>query len=42
MEEKGVSVYAMLVFGEAGDIVDFVEKEDVYSVNINDVKVSKY
>lgn len=42
VEENGVSLYAILIFGDAGDIVDFVEKEDVYSVNINDVKVSRY
>lgn len=42
IEENGVEIYAMLVFGEAADIVDFIEKESVYSLYINDVKVSKY
>jgi hypothetical protein len=42
IEEKGVGVTGILVLGNADEIIRFVESEDVYSISINDVKVSRY
>ncbi len=42
VEENGMSFYAMLVFGEAEELIKMIESEDIYSIDINDVKVSKY
>jgi hypothetical protein len=42
VEKNGVKIYAMLINGEASEIVNMIENEDVYSISINDVKVSRY
>lgn len=42
VEEKGINSYGFLVYGEAKEMLDFIEHEDVKEARIDNVKVSKY
>lgn len=42
IDENGISVDGLLVFGEPKELVEFIEKNNVYGVQILDVKASEY
>lgn len=41
-EQNKVKSYGVLVYGEAKDILEFAADENVYSIEVRDVKVSKF
>ncbi len=42
IDENGIKVDGMLIYGETSDLVNFIEKSDVYGIQILDMKASKY
>lgn len=42
INENGIKTYGLLVYGEAENIYNFINNENINSIYIDDVKVSKY
>ncbi|MBF4694739.1 anti sigma factor C-terminal domain-containing protein [Fusibacter ferrireducens] len=42
IDENGIKVEGMLIYGETNDLVKFIEKADVYGIQIVDMKASQY
>ncbi|GAU79029.1 anti sigma factor C-terminal domain-containing protein [Fusibacter sp. 3D3] len=42
IDKNGIKVDGMLIYGETNDLVNFIEKADVYGIQIVDMKASKY
>lgn len=42
IDENGLKVEGMLIYGDTTDLVNFIEKADVYGIQILDMKASKY
>lgn len=42
IDENGIKTYGLLVYGEAENIYNFIQSENIKSINIDNVKVSKY
>ncbi|WP_461205358.1 anti sigma factor C-terminal domain-containing protein [Clostridium sp. DL1XJH146] len=42
IKENGVKTYGVLVYGEAKDIISFMERDETNCIYISDIKVSKY
>jgi|LGOV01.1.fsa_nt_gb hypothetical protein len=42
IDGNGIQIEGMMIYGETKDLVDFIESNDVYGIQILDMKTSKY